>query len=200
MLAIGVALALGFDFVLRLARSQLVDEIGRRLDARYSQKLFEKVMNLPMAERQGSTGAFAKRVSEYENVRDFFASTSVVLIVDIGFMLVFLVLIAVLAGWLVLVPLVGIALTLIAGVQPAKGDGPRRGRRAGGFEPAAFGADRIDRRDRNAQGGARRGPDARALAALCRDVGGDAGTHAAADRGRGQPRLGRAAGDERRRW
>ena len=44
-------------------------------------------MNLPMADRQGSTGAFAKRVSEYEGVRDFFASTSVVLIVDIGFLL-----------------------------------------------------------------------------------------------------------------
>ena len=117
VLAIGVMLALGFDFALRIARSQLVDEIGRRLDARYSQKLFEKVMNLPMAQRQGSTGAFAKRVSEYENVRDFFASTSVVLIVDIAFMLVFLALITVLAGWLVLVPLVGIAATLGAGLS-----------------------------------------------------------------------------------
>ena len=117
VLAVGVLLALSFDFVLRLARSQLVDEIGRKLDARYSQKLFEKVMNLPMAERQGSTGAFAKRVSEYENVRDFFASTSVVLVVDIAFMLVFLIVIAVLAGWLVMVPLVGIALTLLAGIS-----------------------------------------------------------------------------------
>ena len=123
VLAIGVGLALAFDFILRLARSQLVDEIGRRLDARYSQKLFEKVMNLPMAERQGSTGAFAKRVSEYENVRDFFASTSVVLIVDIAFMLVFLILIAVLAGWLVMVPLVGIALTLFAGFSLQKAMG-----------------------------------------------------------------------------
>jgi ATP-binding cassette subfamily C protein LapB len=123
VLAIGVVLALSFDFVLRLARSQLVDEIGLRLDERYSQKLFEKVMNLPMAERQGSTGAFAKRVSEYENVRDFFASTSVVLIVDISFMLVFLALITVLAGWLVLVPLVGIALTLLAGFSLQKAMG-----------------------------------------------------------------------------
>ena len=116
VLAIGVILALGFDFTLRLARSQLVDEIGRRLDAKYSQKLFEKVMNLPMAERQGSTGAFAKRVSEYEGVRDFFASTSVVLLVDIGFMAVFLILIAVLAGPLVLVPIVGIAVMLTVGI------------------------------------------------------------------------------------
>jgi ATP-binding cassette subfamily C protein LapB len=116
VLAIGVFLALGFDFILRLARSQLVDEIGRRLDAKYSQKLFEKVMNLPMADRQGSTGAFAKRVSEYEGVRDFFASTSVVLIVDILFLVIFLVLIAVIAGPLVFVPIVGIAAMLSLGI------------------------------------------------------------------------------------
>lgn len=116
VLAIGVFLALGFDFLLRLARSQLVDEIGRRLDAKYSQKLFEKVMNLPMADRQGSTGAFAKRVSEYEGVRDFFASTSVVLLVDIAFLVVFLILIGVIAGWLVMVPIVGIVIMLAAGM------------------------------------------------------------------------------------
>ena len=156
VLAIGVLLALGFDFVLRIARSQLVDEIGRRLDAKYSQKLFEKVMNLPMAERQGSTGAFAKRVSEYEGVRDFFASTSVVLIVDIAFLLVFLVLIAVLAGWLVLVPIVGIAAMLIAGISLQRGWAARRDRCPGRFSPAAFGAGRIHLRDRDAQGRARR--------------------------------------------
>ena len=116
VLAIGVFLALGFDFLLRIARSQLVDEIGRRLDAKYSQKLFEKVMNLPMAERQGSTGAFAKRISEYEGVRDFFASTSVVLVVDIAFLAIFMVLIAVIAGWLVFVPIVGIVAMLVAGL------------------------------------------------------------------------------------
>ena len=123
VLALGVALALAFDFVLRIARSQLIDEIGRKLDAKFSQKLFEKVMNLPMAERQGSTGAFARRVSEYENVRDFFASTTVVLVVGISFLVIFLILITVLAGWLVLVPLIGMALMLFAGVMLQKGMG-----------------------------------------------------------------------------
>ena len=137
VLAVGVGLALAFDFVLRIARAQLIDEIGRELDAKFSQKLFEKVMNLPLAERQGSTGAFARRVSEYEMVRDFFASTTVVLVVDISFLLIFLVLIAVLAGWLVMVPIVGIALMLAAGHQPAKGHGAGRARCAGRFEPAA---------------------------------------------------------------
>ena len=116
VLALGVAIALVFDFTLRLARSQLIDEIGRKLDAKLSQKLFEKVMNLPMADRQGSTGAFARRVSEYEMVRDFFASTTVVLVVDVVFLFLFLILITVIGGWLVAVPIVGIAVMLIAGV------------------------------------------------------------------------------------
>jgi ATP-binding cassette subfamily C protein LapB len=123
VLAIGVLLALGFDFVLRVARGRLVDEIGRKLDAKLSQKIFEKVMNLPMADRQGSTGAFARRVSEYEIVRDFFASTTVTLAVDITFVFLFLALITVLAGWLVIVPMVGIAMMLFAGLMLQKGMG-----------------------------------------------------------------------------
>lgn len=117
VLALGVLIALSFDFALRLARSRLVDEIGRKLDAKLSQKLFEKVMNLPMAAREGSTGALAKRVSEYELVRDFFASTTVVLLVDITFLLLFLILITVLGGWLVIVPLTGIAAMIAAGMS-----------------------------------------------------------------------------------
>jgi ATP-binding cassette subfamily C protein LapB len=117
VLAIGVFLAFAFDFTLRIARAQVVDDIGRRLDSKLSQKLFEKVMNLPMSERQGSTGAFAKRVSEYELVRDFFASTTVVLIVDVTFVVLFLGLILVLAGWLVLVPMGVMALMFTAGMS-----------------------------------------------------------------------------------
>lgn len=121
VLAAGVMLALGLDFVLRLARAQLIDEVGRNLDAKLSQKLFEKIMNMPLAERAGSTGALAKRVSEYELVRDFFASTTVVLAVDMLFLFLFLGLITVLAGWLVLVPLTGIVIMLIAGMTLQRG-------------------------------------------------------------------------------
>lgn len=116
VLAAGVLIALVLEFSLRLARAQVVDEVGRDLDARLSQKLFEKVMNLPLAAREGSTGAFARRVSEYEIVRDFFASTTVVLVVDMLFLFVFLAVIAILAGWLVFVPIVGMVLMFCAGL------------------------------------------------------------------------------------
>jgi ATP-binding cassette subfamily C protein LapB len=123
VLALGVLLALAFDFTLRIARSRLIDEVGRRLDARLSQKLFEKVMNLPMADREGSTGALARRISDYEMVRDFFASTTVVLAVDLTFLFLFLAFITFIGGWLVIVPLTGIALMLVAGLSVQKGMG-----------------------------------------------------------------------------
>ena len=116
MLAVGVLGALALEFALRIARAKVIDETGRELDSRLSQKLFEKVMHIPLSEKQGSTGAFARRVSEYETVREFFASTTIVLVVDIFFLFIFLIFIAILAGWLVMVPIVGIIAMLSAGM------------------------------------------------------------------------------------
>jgi ATP-binding cassette subfamily C protein LapB len=123
VLSIGVGIAIGFELTMRLARARLIDQIGRKIDAKLSQKLFEKVMNTPLTTRSGSTGAFAKRLSEYELVRDFFASTTVVLAVDMVFVFLFLALIFVVAGPLVIVPIIGILFMLAAGFSLQKGMG-----------------------------------------------------------------------------
>src|SRR3546814_11932923 len=75
VLAIGALLAFAVEFTLRLARSTLLDDLGRDLDVKLSEKIFSKVLNMPLADRRGSTGMLARRVSEFESVRDFFAST-----------------------------------------------------------------------------------------------------------------------------
>nr|WP_298897275.1 type I secretion system permease/ATPase [uncultured Altererythrobacter sp.] len=115
VLGIGVLLAFAMEFALRTARTNVIDEIGRRLDIKLSQKLFGRVMGLPLASRQGNTGALAARVSEYATVRDFFASTTIVLIVDMTFLVLFVGVIAYIAGWLALVPIVAMTLMAIAG-------------------------------------------------------------------------------------
>lgn len=115
VLGVGVLLAFAMEFALRTARTNVIDEIGRRLDIKLSQKLFGRVMGLPLSARQGSTGALASRVSEYATVRDFFASTTIVLIVDMTFLVLFVGVIAYIAGWLALVPIVAMALMATAG-------------------------------------------------------------------------------------
>jgi len=115
VLAAGALLAFGVEFVLRLARATLLDDLGRELDVKLSEKIFSKVLNMPLSDRRGSTGMLARRVSEFEAVRDFFASTTIVLLVDVVFLVLFLIMIAVLAGWLALVPLLIIVAMGFAG-------------------------------------------------------------------------------------
>ena len=115
VLGIGVIIAFAMEFALRTARTNVIDEIGRRLDIKLSQKIFGRVMGLPLAARQGNTGALAARVSEYAVVRDFFASTTIVLIVDMTFLVLFVGVIAYIAGWLALVPIVAMTLMATAG-------------------------------------------------------------------------------------
>ena len=115
VLAIGAVLAFFIEFVLRLARAKLLDDLGRELDIKLSEKILSKVINIPLKTRRGSTGSLVRRVSEFEIVRDFFAATTIVLFVDLAFLFLFIIMIAVLAGWLFLVPLTIIFIMLLAG-------------------------------------------------------------------------------------
>lgn len=115
VLALGAIFAVCAEYGLRLARSSLIDEVGRGVDDRLSQRLLDKVLNLPLASKRGSTGALARRVTEYEQVRDFFTSTTVVLITDILFLFVFVGLIAVLGGWLAVIPIISMFAMLAIG-------------------------------------------------------------------------------------
>jgi ATP-binding cassette subfamily C protein LapB len=115
VLAIGTAIAFGLEFALRRARTAVVDEISHRLDLRLAHKIYGRLLATPPEERRGHTGAMAARVSEFQTVRDFFAATSILLIVDVAFLVVFVAVIAIIGGWLALVPLAIIAAMGIAG-------------------------------------------------------------------------------------
>ncbi|MGX7952849.1 ABC transporter transmembrane domain-containing protein [Tsuneonella sp. HG249] len=115
VLAIGVIIAFTLEFLLRRARTAVIDEVSQRLDLKLSQKIFSRLLATPLDSRRGHTGSLAARVTEYATVRDFFASTTVVLVVDVFFLFVFVGVIAIIAGWLALVPLVIIAAMAVAG-------------------------------------------------------------------------------------
>ena len=117
VLALGVLFAFVFDYVLRRARSKVIDQIGHDLDLRLSQKIFSKILSAPLAQRKGHTGNLVARVSEFALVRDFFASTTVVLLVDLCFLFLFLALIAYIAGWLALVPLAAMGVMAVLGAR-----------------------------------------------------------------------------------
>jgi ATP-binding cassette, subfamily C, bacterial LapB len=117
VLAIGVLAAFALDYAVRKARTNVLDEIGRDLDLRLSQKIYSKILTAPLAERKGHTGNLVARVTEFAAVREFYASTTIILVIDLLFLVLFVALIAYLAGWLALVPVAAIVVMALAGLH-----------------------------------------------------------------------------------
>ncbi len=66
-----------------------------------------------MEAKPASVGAFARHLQEFESIRDFFTSATIASLIDLPFALLFLFIIYLVAGPIVLVPVVGITLLLI---------------------------------------------------------------------------------------
>ena len=119
-LSIGMAIVLLFDFILRMLRGYFIDVVGRDVDARLGAAVFQKLVSMQFANKQGSSGAFAGLLREFETLREFFASATIVALVDVPFILLFLFVIWAIAGPVVLVPLLMVPLVIGAAyvVQP----------------------------------------------------------------------------------
>ena len=113
VLASGITLIFGFDFVLKLMRSYFIDVAGKKSDILISAKLFAKVMGLRMEARPPSVGALARHLQEFEAIREFFTSATITSLIDLPFAILFLVVIWLIAGPLVIIPIVALAFLIL---------------------------------------------------------------------------------------
>ncbi|NOH28123.1 type I secretion system permease/ATPase [Vibrio mediterranei] len=113
VLAAGIFIVFGFDLVLKLMRSYFIDVAGKKSDILISSKLFSKVMGIRMESRPPSVGAFARHLQEFESIREFFTSATIASLIDLPFALLFLVLIWLMAGNLVIIPIIGVLILII---------------------------------------------------------------------------------------
>lgn len=113
VLSIAAVALTGFELVMRLLRGELVETASRRIDVALSSAIFAQCLRLRAASRPASGGTLANTVRDFETVREFFASSTLTALGDIPFLLLFLVVIAVVGGWLALVPLLAIPLLLL---------------------------------------------------------------------------------------
>ena len=111
-LLVGISLVLAFDFLLRSLRGYFVDIAGQNIDETLGDAIFDRLLGMKLADRNGSNGAFAGVLREFETLREFFASATVVALVDVPFILLFLGVIWAVAGPLVLVPLLAVPVVI----------------------------------------------------------------------------------------
>lgn len=115
-LTIGVGLALGFDFLLKILRAGFIDQAGQKADRLMGRRIFDKLLDIQMKSRTGSTGAMANTVREFETLREFFTSATLVAIVDLPFIALFVFVIYMVGGPLAIVPAMAVPIVLLTGL------------------------------------------------------------------------------------
>jgi ATP-binding cassette, subfamily C, bacterial LapB len=120
-LSIGLGIVIIFDFLLRTLRAYFADVAGAAIDQEVGETVFAKLLAFRLDQRSGSTGGLASLMRELETLRDFFASATLTALVDLPFILVTLIMIAVIGGSLVFVPLLMVPLVMLTALatQPA---------------------------------------------------------------------------------
>ncbi|MDE1463593.1 type I secretion system permease/ATPase [Spartinivicinus poritis] len=115
VLAVGAIIVFSFDFLLKMLRSYFIDLAGKKSDILLSAKIFSQVLGIKMSANPTSVGSFAKNLQEFESIRDFITSTSITAVVDLPFVVIILLIIAVIAGPLVWIPVIGIIIIGVYG-------------------------------------------------------------------------------------
>lgn len=108
VLASGIFLIYFFNFILSALRSHFVDLAGRNADVVLSSLLVEKLLSMRLDAKPESTGAMVNNLREFEQLREFFSSSSLLACIDLPFLIIFLLLIAFIAGPMVILPLAAI--------------------------------------------------------------------------------------------
>ncbi|PPD04392.1 MAG: type I secretion system permease/ATPase [Methylobacter sp.] len=120
VLAAGVGIVYCFELIMKALRGYFIDTAGKRSDILLSASIFEKVLNIKMSVRPVSTGVFANNLQEFEAFRDFLTSATLTAIIDLPFLILFLVIAAVIGGNLALIPLAVLPLAVITGLLVQK--------------------------------------------------------------------------------
>ncbi len=116
VLAIGIIIAYVFDFILRSLRNYFVDVAGRNADVVLSSSLVNKVLTMRLDTKPESTGALVNNLREFESLREFFSSSTLLACIDLPFILLFLLLLSFIGGPLVFLPLTAMPVLLGAGL------------------------------------------------------------------------------------
>jgi ATP-binding cassette subfamily C protein LapB len=121
MLLIGIAIAIGVDLYLKTLRSRLLGAMAARIDYLVGTATFAKLLRLPLSYTEGpAISSQIARLREFQAVRDLFAGPAAGAIIDFPFTIVSLTVVAIIAGWLALVPLAACVVFAAAGFFGAR--------------------------------------------------------------------------------
>jgi len=116
VLTLGVFFATTLEFFAKIARSKLYERLIDATDGRLSRAIFLRFISVRLDQMPTGVGSVAGQLRGYEMIRGFLTSISTQVMVDAPFAIIFIVVIATVAGWLTLIPIFFFVLTLLIGL------------------------------------------------------------------------------------
>ncbi len=106
-LFVGICLTVLFEVAIRRMRGKILSFIGARMDAEITNKVFRQILTLPV--QMTETASVNKQIvqfRQFESIRDLLTGNLASTLLDLPFLILFFGLIALMSGWLVVVPLI----------------------------------------------------------------------------------------------
>jgi ATP-binding cassette, subfamily C, bacterial LapB len=110
--AAGVSIIYIMDTFAKFTRTYLLESAAKKSDIIMSSIIFEKVLDLKMANHPASVGSFANNLKDFDNIRGFLTNATMAALIDLPFAVIFLVVIGYLGGNIVYVPVITMVLIL----------------------------------------------------------------------------------------
>jgi ATP-binding cassette subfamily C protein LapB len=120
VLSLGVLGAIAFEWAAKNMRSRLNETIIEAVDQRLGRDVFRRLLQVRMDKLPTSVGSLAGQVKAYENVRAFLTGSATQMLIDAPFALVFFLALLAISGWLAVIPLIFLILSVGLGLRGLK--------------------------------------------------------------------------------
>jgi ATP-binding cassette subfamily C protein LapB len=120
VLSIGAFVAILFELFAKLARSKINQKIVEDVDERLSRVVIEKFLAIRLDAMPKSVGSMASQLKSYESVRGFLLTLASYVLVDLPFVIIFIIIFSTIAGWLTLIPLALFVIAIVVGMISKK--------------------------------------------------------------------------------
>lgn len=117
VLSVGVAIAVLLELLLKHVRGSTVEKAAMAVDAELTEWLFQRMLGIRLDCRPPSVGTLAAQIKGMESVRGVLSSTSLFVLADVPFALLFCLVIFVVGGWLAIIPAILLPLSILTGVM-----------------------------------------------------------------------------------
>lgn len=112
-LSIGIISVFIFEFLLRSLRVYFIDLAGQKTDVLLSNLIMKHLTKIQFSQKPSPAGVLANQLREFEHLREFFSSATIVTLVDLPFMFFFIIMVGLMAPSLAIIPLIVIFIIVL---------------------------------------------------------------------------------------